>query len=174
MSYLTLSSQEKHLFYSVDTFTRIRQHYFSKYWGANAWAVPHLKFWGKVSPRSPPLLLLFPSSDLSHLTTYFQSCSSPRSTLIYFYAHSQNWSVKRPNKCPCRWYKEERRHVVCFRLASDAARRRATLHIIIYLPVCIPLIPFPPHPTFLPSYLSFISPLPVFHLPHSPIPFPLF
>src|SRR6218665_2564023 len=33
MSYMTLSSQDKHLFYSVHTFARIRQHYFSKYWG---------------------------------------------------------------------------------------------------------------------------------------------
>ena len=64
MSYMTPSSQEKplfqkiiplwHLFYSVhvSTFTRIRQHYFSKYWG-DVWAVPHLKFcWGTV-PQSP-------------------------------------------------------------------------------------------------------------------------
>src|SRR6218665_567060 len=26
-------------FYSLRTFARIRQHYFSKYWGTNAWAV---------------------------------------------------------------------------------------------------------------------------------------
>src|SRR6218665_1534830 len=26
--------------HSVHTFTHIRQHYFSKYWGTNAWAVP--------------------------------------------------------------------------------------------------------------------------------------
>jgi len=43
------------LFYSVHTFTRIRQHYFSKYWGrTNAWAVPHLTFWGTVPPVPPP------------------------------------------------------------------------------------------------------------------------
>src|SRR6218665_2711867 len=30
----------------------IRQHYFSKYWGTNAWAVPHLKLWGAV-PQPP-------------------------------------------------------------------------------------------------------------------------
>jgi len=35
-------------FYSVRTFARIRQHYFSKYWGSDAWAVPHLKFLGTV------------------------------------------------------------------------------------------------------------------------------
>src|SRR6218665_949963 len=49
---------DKTFFYSVRTFARIRQHYFSKYWGTNAWAVPHLKFWGDrppSSPRSPPL-----------------------------------------------------------------------------------------------------------------------
>src|SRR6218665_955337 len=51
MSYLTLSSQEKHLFYSLHTFTRIRQHYFSKYWGTNAWAVPTPQiFWGDRPP----------------------------------------------------------------------------------------------------------------------------
>src|SRR6218665_3722232 len=53
MSYLTLSSQEKHLFYSVRTFTHIRQHYFSKYWGDQCMAVPHLKFWGGPSPQFP-------------------------------------------------------------------------------------------------------------------------
>ena len=40
-------------FYSVRAFPRIRQHYFSKYWGTNAWAVPHLKFLGETSPQSP-------------------------------------------------------------------------------------------------------------------------
>src|SRR6218665_706712 len=53
MSYMTLSSQEKHLFYSVRTFPRIRQHYFSKYWGTDAWAVPHLKFWAGTVPLVP-------------------------------------------------------------------------------------------------------------------------
>src|SRR6218665_3769983 len=46
------------LIFSVHAFTHIRQHYFSKYWGTNAWAVPHLKVWGDrppVPPRSPPL-----------------------------------------------------------------------------------------------------------------------
>jgi len=38
---------------SVRTFARIRQHYFSKYWGDDAWAVPHLKFGGD-RPPSPP------------------------------------------------------------------------------------------------------------------------
>src|SRR6218665_1208709 len=40
-------------FYSVHSFARIRQHYFSKYWGTNAWAVPHLKFWGDRPPQFP-------------------------------------------------------------------------------------------------------------------------
>src|SRR6218665_1235759 len=62
MSYMTLSQQEKHLlFYSFHTFARIRQHYFSKYWGTDAWAVPHLKFLGGPSPQS--LLGLRPFSD---------------------------------------------------------------------------------------------------------------
>ena len=48
--------------YSVHTFTRIRQHYFSKYWGTNAWTVPHLKFLGNrppSPPRSPPLITAY-------------------------------------------------------------------------------------------------------------------
>src|SRR6218665_3367494 len=56
-----ISSQEKPLgvfqkrkflcdtfFYSVHTFARIRQHYFSIIGGTDAWAVPPLKFWGTV------------------------------------------------------------------------------------------------------------------------------
>src|SRR6218665_3238686 len=46
-------------FHSVRTFARIRQHYFSKYWGPMHGPSPHLKFWGDrppVPPRSPPLL----------------------------------------------------------------------------------------------------------------------
>ena len=46
-------------FYSVHPFARIRQHYFSKYWGSNAWAVPPPKIWGDrppSPPRSPPLV----------------------------------------------------------------------------------------------------------------------
>ena len=46
-------------FYSVHTFVRIPQHYFSKYWGGSMHGPsPHLKFWGDrppSSPRSPPL-----------------------------------------------------------------------------------------------------------------------
>ena len=50
----------KTIFCSVHPFAHIRQHYFSKYWGTNAWAVPHLKLLGDrptSPPRSPPLLL---------------------------------------------------------------------------------------------------------------------
>src|SRR6218665_697095 len=60
MSYMTISSQENTIFHFVHAFMHIRQHYFSKYWGTIAWAVPHLKFGGTVSPsppRSPPLLV---------------------------------------------------------------------------------------------------------------------
>jgi len=36
-----------HLFFSVRTFTRIKYHYFSKYWGrTDTWAIPQVKFWG--------------------------------------------------------------------------------------------------------------------------------
>src|SRR6218665_1045770 len=50
----------KPFFYSVHTFTRIRQHCFAKYHGgADAWAVPQLQFFWRavppVPPRSPPL-----------------------------------------------------------------------------------------------------------------------
>src|SRR6218665_1896564 len=40
MSYITLYSQEKHIFYSIHTFTRIRQHYFSNYWGDQCMGPP--------------------------------------------------------------------------------------------------------------------------------------
>src|SRR6218665_3950058 len=55
MSYLTLSSQEKHRFYSVRTFTRIRQHYFSKYWGDQCMGrSPTSNFGGTVPPVPGP------------------------------------------------------------------------------------------------------------------------
>ena len=41
-------------FYSVHPFARIRQHYFSKYWGTIAWAVPPPKIFGGTVPPSPP------------------------------------------------------------------------------------------------------------------------
>src|SRR6218665_987732 len=40
-------------FYSVRTLTRIRQHYFSKYWGDDAWAVPPPQILGGTVPQSP-------------------------------------------------------------------------------------------------------------------------
>src|SRR6218665_3652120 len=67
VGYMTLYSQEKplknHYFrkeflydtfvYSVRTFARIRQHYFSKYWGDGYMGRPHhLKFWGYHSPSA--------------------------------------------------------------------------------------------------------------------------
>jgi len=65
MLYMTLSSQDKRkeflddtFFYSVHTFARIRQHYFSKHWGTDAWTVPPPQIWGERPPRptrSPPL-----------------------------------------------------------------------------------------------------------------------
>ena len=39
--------------YSVRTFPRIRQHYFSKYWGDGCMGRPHLNFWGGLFPQSP-------------------------------------------------------------------------------------------------------------------------
>ena len=86
MSSMTLSSQEKplfqkripwwHLFYSVHTFARIRQHYFSKYWGTDAWAFPppHIFLGGPsplVPPRSPPLWL---GGTLEHCTCTICTC----------------------------------------------------------------------------------------------------
>ena len=49
------------LFYSVRTFARIRQHYFSKYWGRMHGPFPTSNFVGTVPPvppRYPPLLLM--------------------------------------------------------------------------------------------------------------------
>src|SRR6218665_1202642 len=42
-------------FYSVRTLTRIRQHYFSKYWGDGCMGRPPPQILGGPSPRSPPL-----------------------------------------------------------------------------------------------------------------------
>src|SRR6218665_232692 len=41
-------------FSSVRTFARIRQHYFSKYGGSDAWAVPTSNFRGTVPPGLRP------------------------------------------------------------------------------------------------------------------------
>src|SRR6218665_1970893 len=86
MSYMTLSSQEKPLFhekiplrhlffYSVRAFVPIRQHYFSKYWGTDARAVPHLKFWKNVPAvplgLRPCLLRIINLYTAYQLPTYF-------------------------------------------------------------------------------------------------------
>src|SRR6218665_2855865 len=73
MSYMTLFlHKKKHyfrkeflddtFFYSVRTFARIRQHYFSKYLGGtDAWTVPPPQILGgpslPIPPTSPPLLI---------------------------------------------------------------------------------------------------------------------
>src|SRR6218665_317904 len=44
---------DKTIFYSVSTFARIRQNYFSKYWGTNAWAVPPPQIFGGTVPPVP-------------------------------------------------------------------------------------------------------------------------
>src|SRR6218665_3180193 len=87
MSYMTLSSQENTYFYSFHSFTHIRQHYFSKYWGGRMHGpFPHLKLWGTVPPvppRFPPLLLAkfsFPSllaSDSLRLSVCFPPSLPP-------------------------------------------------------------------------------------------------
>src|SRR6218665_3285659 len=73
MSFITLPHKKNHYFrkeFLYDTFLKTLfvlsrasdKHYFSKYWGTDAWAVPHLKFfWGpspQFPPRSPPLYWL--------------------------------------------------------------------------------------------------------------------
>jgi len=40
----------KPFFYSAYPFAHIQQHYFSKYWGTNAWAVPPPQIWGDRPP----------------------------------------------------------------------------------------------------------------------------
>ena len=52
-SYMTLSSQEKLLFYSFHTFAHIRQHYFSKYWGDECMGRPPPQIVGGTVPQSP-------------------------------------------------------------------------------------------------------------------------
>src|SRR6218665_366676 len=64
MSYMTLSSQEKPLFqkkflddtffYSLRTFARIRQHYFSKYWEGRMHGPYHISNFLGGRPPSPP------------------------------------------------------------------------------------------------------------------------
>src|SRR6218665_1726993 len=76
---MTLSSQEKPLFqkeflydtffYSVRTFSRIRQHYFSKYLGDGCMGRPPPQTLGEPlpqSPRSPPLGPIYTATRLPH------------------------------------------------------------------------------------------------------------
>ena len=82
------------IFHSVHTFTHIRQHYFSKYWGDQCVGrPPHLTFfWGPspIPPRSPPLsvpmmrsiheqcILRAPAIALSdHRAVYDAKCGRP-------------------------------------------------------------------------------------------------
>src|SRR6218665_3239130 len=54
MSYMTISSQENNHFSLCSYFhAHPTTLYFSKYWGTDAWAVPHLKFSGD-RPSVPP------------------------------------------------------------------------------------------------------------------------
>src|SRR6218665_2058884 len=66
MSYMTISSQENHHFHSVHTFTHIRQHCFSKYWGGPMHGPsPPPQILGGAVPPSPPLgLRPWPCLDL--------------------------------------------------------------------------------------------------------------
>jgi len=84
MSYITLRAlpfpHKKNTFsYSFHTFAHIRQHYFSEYWGTNAWAVPHLKLWGTVPPvppRSPPLYISLQNEwTMAKMQFYTVECS---------------------------------------------------------------------------------------------------
>jgi len=98
---MTLSSQEKalfqkiipwrHLFFTlfVYTFARIRQHYFSKYWGTDAWAVLPPQIWGdhppSPSPRSPPLL-----RGVCHCISVFQASTFQMMKLLKK-GHQEFW-----------------------------------------------------------------------------------
>ena len=59
----------RHFFYSVRTFARVRQHYFSKYWGDGCMGRPPTwHFWGTV-PQAPLGLRLCPH-HLPCISTY--------------------------------------------------------------------------------------------------------
>src|SRR6218665_2605817 len=77
MSYMTISSQEKHNFSLCSCFHAHPTTLLLKILGVtNAWAVPHLKFWGgpspPVSPRSPPLSVPQPDA-IRYLTVLFDN-----------------------------------------------------------------------------------------------------
>src|SRR6218665_2894073 len=65
----TKNSLTTRIFYSVQAFTPIPEHYFSNYWGDQCMGRPPPQiFWGTVPPvppRSPPLLTLRPSRRLT-------------------------------------------------------------------------------------------------------------
>src|SRR6218665_492938 len=65
--YLSNKFLDDTLFYSLCTFTCIRQHCFSKYWGTDAWAVPPPQILGDRPPS--PLLSLRPCHSQTHLNT---------------------------------------------------------------------------------------------------------
>src|SRR6218665_4001758 len=79
MSYMTLSTQEKRLFseknsvmtlfFTLFVLSRASDNTASQnIRGTDAWAVPHLKFWGtvpRVPPRSPPLYICIRNSGTS-------------------------------------------------------------------------------------------------------------
>jgi len=78
-------------FYSFHTFAHIRQHYFSKIWGTNAWPSPHLKLWGAVRPvppRFPPLTLCLPMVNLPPLFADGESRYMLMHTMDRFQLHS--------------------------------------------------------------------------------------
>src|SRR6218665_339310 len=81
MSYMTLPSQEKELknpFFTQIVVSRIRRHYFSKYW-RRMHRRPHLKFGENVSPRYPPLPII--------ITHHIHSSSSPLHFIITYHHH---------------------------------------------------------------------------------------
>src|SRR6218665_1380243 len=81
MSYMTLSSQEKHHFYSFRTFAHIRQHYFSKYWGDECMGRPPPQTFGGTVPPVPLGFRLWCLSS-RRMLTYFHSYRRARELII--------------------------------------------------------------------------------------------
>src|SRR6218665_92483 len=68
MSYMTLSSQEKH-FFSLFILSHTSDNTTSQnIGGADAWAVPHLKFWGDRPPSLPLASIILFSSPSDRIT----------------------------------------------------------------------------------------------------------
>src|SRR6218665_4042313 len=80
-SYMTLSSQEKHFFYSFHTFAHIRQHYFSKYWGGRMHGPSPTSNFGGTVPPAPPR---FPPLDIGQIVTK-SSASILRPRLLRYF-----------------------------------------------------------------------------------------